>query len=193
MRSCRMQRNVTLEAGAYILLALMVFLLPLKWIFAALLAGLVHELCHVLAIRLCGGRILSVEIGAGGAVIRTDPMDSLRELVCALAGPLGGLILLLFARWLPRTAICAGLQSAYNLLPLYPLDGGRALRCGALLVLPPKTADRFCYLVQIGCLCAIVLLGIYGTFFLRLGVLPILIALLLLRKIPCKPWRQRVQ
>lgn len=188
-----MGRRVTLEAGAYLLLALMIFLLPLRWIAAALFAGIVHELCHVLAIRLCGGRILAVQIGAGGTVIQTEPMDCLQEMLCALAGPLGGLLLLSLARWLPRVAICAGLQSVYNLLPLYPLDGGRALRCGALLLLPPNTAERFFCLVQAGCLCAILVLGIYGAFFLRLGLVPMLIAVLLLRKIPCKPGQQRVQ
>lgn len=188
-----MGRKLSLEAGAYFLLAFMALLLPLRWILAALMAGAFHELCHVLAIRLCGGRILGMRIGVGGAVIEMEPMDGFRELVCALAGPLGGLTLMLFARWLPYTAICAGLQSVFNLLPIYPLDGGRALQCGAFLLLPPKTAQRFLTIVRTGCLCGLLIMGIYGAFVLRLGPLPILIVLLLLRKIPCKLERQGVQ
>lgn len=188
-----MCRKITVEAGAYLLLALLLFLLPVQWIAAALTAGLIHELCHILAVRLCGGRILRIKISVCGAVIETEPMDNLRELICALAGPLGGLILLLFARQLPRVAVCAAIQSAYNLLPLYPLDGGRALRCGLLLLLPQKNAEHLLSFAQIACMCVILALTVYSALFLGLGLLPVLIVLILLRKIPCKLTRQRVQ
>lgn len=188
-----MDHKVSIEAGAYLLLALLIFLMPLRWLLAALTAAAVHELCHILAIHFCGGQVLDIQIGPGGAVIRTEPMNCAKELLCALAGPVGGFSLLLFARWLPRTAICAGFQSVYNLLPLYPLDGGRALHCFASMAFSPVTAERLCAVVQTGCLCAVVALGLYGTFRLHLGLLPILAAVLLLRKIPCKLGSQRLQ
>ena len=54
-------------------------------------------------------------------------MTGLAGFVIALAGPFGGLVLLLTARWLPRLAICGLMQSVFNLLPISPLDGSRAV------------------------------------------------------------------
>ena len=51
-----------------------------------------------------------------------------RELLAVLAGPAGSLLLLSLYRVLPRVAVCAAVQGFYNLLPIEPLDGGRALR-----------------------------------------------------------------
>ena len=52
-----------------------------------------------------------------------------RELICILAGPAASLLLLCLARIFPRVAICGLIQGCYNLLPIAPLDGGRALHC----------------------------------------------------------------
>ena len=166
-------------SGAFlILLALGVLILPLQWVCAMVLAAGFHELCHRAAIRLCGGRVPSFRIGTHGAKMEAVGLTPGQEMICSLAGPLGGLILLLFARWLPRTAICAAFQSLFNLLPIYPLDGGRILRCLGV-------SGRY---VELFCCVGIAFLGIYGTFFLRLGILPLCVAgLVILRaKRPCK-------
>ena len=38
-------------------LAIMLLTLPLRWLFAAVIAAVYHELCHIAAIRLCHGDI----------------------------------------------------------------------------------------------------------------------------------------
>lgn len=43
-------------------------------------------------------------------------------------GPIFGLLPVLLWEKCPRLAFCATLLSAWNMLPIYPLDGGRALR-----------------------------------------------------------------
>ena len=169
-------KDVELMPGALFLLAGMVLVLPLKWVAAILMAGAFHELCHIAAVRLCGGEVLSLQLGCHGAKMVTSPLTGWEEPLCALAGPLGALVLLPLARFFPRLALCAGLQSFYNLLPVYPLDGGRALRCASWHYLPPATAQRFCRLVETGCLTGLTALGLLGTFRLGLGLFPVLAA-----------------
>lgn len=102
---------------------------PVGCFWPFLTAALIHELGHILAVRLCGGEILSLRLNPMGAVMDTSPLSYRQEVLCALAGPAAGLFLLLFSRLFPWLGFWALVQSLYNLLPLYPLDGGRALRC----------------------------------------------------------------
>ena len=183
--------SVFISAGAFLLGALLLLILPLKWFFAALSAALIHELCHLAAVRLTGGYVHEICIGRGGASIKIGPMDSLKELICALAGPLGGLILLLLIRWIPRIAICAGIHSIYNLLPIYPLDGGRALQCAASIYFRPETGERICNMAEKLCKVMLIGLAIYSAVVLKLGFLPAFVVCIILfktksGKIPCK-------
>lgn len=174
--TCRNKFKLYLTGGMYLYLAFLILFLPLRWLAALAVSTLVHELFHMAAIRLCGLPIHSVRLGVGGAVIHTPAMTDRQELLCALAGPLGGLCLLFFGKWLPMTAICAAFQSIYNLLPLYPSDGGRILRCGARIMFPERTALRLCKIIETGFLVCAAVLGLYGTCVLRLGLLPVLIS-----------------
>lgn len=116
------------RGGAYIMMGLWLLLVPVRWILGAALAAAVHELGHMAAIWASGGRVWAVEIGALGARIETEPMEPKTELCCALAGPAAGTLVCLFWRWAPEAAVMALVQTVYNLLPVYPMDGGRALR-----------------------------------------------------------------
>ena len=172
-----------------ILLALAVLVLPLQWFCAMILAALFHELCHYGAVRCCGGQICGMSMELSGARLRVTGLTGGRELLCALAGPLGGFLLLIFIRWIPRTAICGVFQSLFNLLPVYPLDGGRALRCGMELILPLERAVQVCLWIRRICLVLILGLGIYGTVFRALGLMPLALCGIICGKIACKqPW-----
>lgn len=172
----------SLAPGSCLLLALLILLVPLRWLLAAAVSVAVHELFHIGAIRCLGNPVYSIYIGIGGARIHTQPMPDWQELICALAGPMGGILLLLLARWFPVIAICAGFHTLYNLLPVYPQDGGRALRCGARLLLPLKWANLLCNAVEYVCLAGVAILGIYGTFILKAGIFPMVFAILFLRR-----------
>ena len=165
-----------ISAGALIFLAALVLLLPLQWVGAVILAAVVHELCHGVAIILLGGSIESISIGSRGIVMKTQPMSGIREIVCAMAGPIGSICLLLFVRWLPRTAVCGLFHGLYNMIPLLPMDGGRVLR-GILfgLLTPPKAEKLFMWIQRAMILligvCCMVLISKAGAFAVILGIL----------------------
>ena len=120
-------RRVRFEAGVCVLWALAVLLVPFRWLISALAAAVIHEACHILAVRMLGGNILDIQIGFHGAVIKTGPLTYAREGICALAGPAGSLMLALWGNRFPVLAFCGLVQGGFNLLPVYPMDGGRAL------------------------------------------------------------------
>lgn len=178
------------DAWAYVFAAVLVLTLPLDWLLAAVGAAAFHEACHMLCIHVLGGRIRQVRIGIGGAAIETALPDRRRELLCALAGPAGSLLLVFSCHLFPKLAICAGVQGAFNLLPVFPLDGGRALRCGLELLWPQK-AEKIGNWVEWGILLGLAVLSAAATLKFSLGALPLivasaLIAKVILRKRPCK-------
>ena len=190
MRSSLSNIKIGISGGACLLFAMSLLVLPLRWIAAAVTAATVHEACHALAVSLCGGRLRTLSVGKGGAVMVADPMTPTREFLCTMAGPLGSALLVLTLPWLPRVAFCSAIHCVYNLLPIYPLDGGRALRCitGSL---SPVTQKKVCHWVENICLGLLFAGAVYLTFWLDLGLTPMILeAILLLRtksvKPPCK-------
>ena len=165
-----MRDFVRVDVSACLMGAFLLLTLPLNWLLSAL---------------------------AGGAVMETEPLSSGKELVCALAGPAGSLLLVLMFRVFPRVAVCALVQAAFNLLPVFPLDGGRALRC-VLTRFCPKWANRIAIWAEWGTIGILGALALAATFYWKLGMLPMTAVTLLaikafLRKRPCKLTRFGVQ
>jgi stage IV sporulation protein FB len=166
---------------AFLFWALMLLVLPLPWICAAFAATAMHELGHVSAVYACGGRIKGFSFDHRGARLEAADLSWGKRIVCILAGPLAGAMLCLLYRSFPRVAVCAFLQTVYNLMPVEPLDGGRVLRCLLGMFLPPQKAQRVCAGVR-RCFFGLLMGMFFFCFcFLRvgfLGVLPILMVLI---------------
>ncbi len=189
---------ISIKPAYFIILALALLTLPLQWIFSWIIASAFHELCHYWALRLCSCRVLRVQIDLNGTTMETDLLSSSKEILCALAGPLGGFLLLLIARWCPRIAVCGCFQSMYNLIPIFPLDGGRTVR-GILQKFfsesKSNTIERY---LETGILAIFVLLGLFAAFCKDLGLIPLVFAGILIiknkkTKITCKQQPLRVE
>ena len=141
------RRRFSLEVrpGAVVLLSGLYFLLPLRWCARLALTVTVHELGHVAALILCGAQVCGLRMEGCGLVLRCTPTEgALRTVTAALAGPAAGAGLFCILRGLGYIA-CAELSllfSCVNLLPMLPLDGGRALYAALAALAGERAAER---------------------------------------------------
>lgn len=84
-----------------------------------------------------------------------SPMTAPREAVCALAGPLGSFVLVSLGKYWPELALMALGQGIFNLIPVYPLDGGRFARCLAGERISRGIANVFLFLLAAVCILAL--------------------------------------
>jgi stage IV sporulation protein FB len=96
---------------------------------------LVHEFAHALVARHLGLRVIDITIWPLGGMARMEGLSghSSREAMVAAAGPLANLVLAAICAFLPGnlayTAFYMNLILGFgNLVPAFPLDGGRLLR-----------------------------------------------------------------
>lgn len=188
--------SISVEPQFCVFIALMVMLIPLPWVVGWILAAAVHEASHCLALRICGKRIWFVSVGFSGAKIGAGELSNGQTVFCSLAGPVGASLLLAWSEHYPQLAVCALVQSAYNLLPVGSLDGGRAMYGISHLMLPDRVADRVCNIISMGTCACIVTFGVIASFVWNMGCLPVVFSsafVLRMIKIPCKVRRQGVQ
>ena len=174
--------HIQIDASMLICMALLLLVLPLQWLVAAVIAAIWHEFCHYISVRLCGGSVTSLTVTGSGIRMDTDSLPPVRALICSFAGPAGGFALLLVAKWMPRTAICGVIHSLYNLMPVYPLDGGRSLQILLLLLLPTQTAMRCWQIWERVSKLLVTAAACFCTVVLKWGILPLFAAVSLFMK-----------
>ena len=182
--------RIEIETGAILAAAAALLMLPLSFLLSFLMAVLVHEACHYLVLRLLDVEVYRITVGPFGASMETETMEPGREVLCALAGPLGSFLLVVGYRIIPEIAICGLVQGCFNLLPVLPMDGGRILAGMLELLKVPEVngimlAVRWMTGIIIGGLC------IYGFLMWNLGYGVLILGFVVVwrtlpRKTPCK-------
>ncbi|MBW4960880.1 site-2 protease family protein [Sulfitobacter sp. CW3] len=163
---------------------------------------LLHELAHAIVARRFGVEVSGITLFLFGGVaeLQSEPLSGNTEFWIAIAGPFASLSIALAFWFIELLAYFAGLSEAvqsvlsylaiinlvlalFNLLPAFPMDGGRVLRAwlwarsGDLLV-STRTAVTVSTFFAYG----LIALGLYGVFSGSMvsGIWPVLIALFLL-------------
>ncbi len=170
--------HFSVQPAFYIFIALSFFSLPMQWVIGWLVAAGMHEFFHILMMWILKVPIQSIRLCVSGAVIATGTVMPLKEYLCAMAGPVGGLLALLLIKVMPQIALCAAIQSLYNLLPVYPLDGGRAVKCMATHFSGDEKAERISKVLTIIVIIILAGIGIFVSCRYQLGLLPFLFPVL---------------
>lgn len=186
---------VVADPSALLLPLLVYFITGGEWAhFAALLLPLVvaivlHELGHALAALWCKARNVAVVLTAlGGICLFSQTLSPRQQLLVTIAGPtvnilLFGLGLAVFflVPEMPEKAElvlrfhlwCNGILALFNLLPIYPLDGGQIVYfLQRILGLQDRRARRSTFVITVAC-AALVALAAFKFEFHFIGFLTI--------------------
>lgn len=133
-----------------------------------------HELAHAAAMLACGGKIRRLTLRFADLHMEAAGLGYRQEFLAALAGPLMNLACgAAFRVCWPDFAAYSLILGLYNLLPVWPLDGGRVLRCALLARLPITQAEHISEIVSFAACAVLLLIGVFLTFFRKSGLWPL--------------------
>lgn len=163
---------------------------------------LLHEYGHALMARRYGIRTVDIIMSPVGGLARMErlPEDPKKELMVAFAGPLVNLviagIIYLFLRslgirelnpdaemmtiiahpigYLALVAVMNLVLFAFNLVPAFPMDGGRILRALLSLMMSRKSATRIAVVIGQALAIGFVIFGAYNKIWSLVLIGPII-------------------
>lgn len=119
-----------------------------------MLFAFVHEIGHLLSGVILGLKVKSINIMPFGISINFEDYSNkylIKKIIIALAGPLVNLIIIilgLYNSWSEEIIYSNILIGMFNLIPIYPLDGGRILKYITQLASGIKEAETLTYRVS---------------------------------------------
>lgn len=119
---------IEIQPGFFLITAAYLLSLPFGTVKGILIAALLHEMGHLIATASLGGKVRRIIIGVWGIQLQADFSYRWQSALAILSGPAVSLFLVLLYPVYPSVAVWGLLQCLVNLLPLYPLDGGRLCR-----------------------------------------------------------------
>ena len=161
-------------------LFLLFFASPAPYAFAVLSSVFLHEAGHLTAALLFGERVRGIRLMPAGISIALSPPSSYAEEFCvAAAGPAMNLLYALAAELLPFAAgtWVRGISlflACLNLLPLFPLDGGRMLSSFTASLFGAEWARRLALVFSLLFLSALWVLSLYILFYSGVNVMLLL-------------------
>lgn len=166
--------KVIITPGFFLMLGVSLFLGATEVLPLVALAALLHEMGHLLALRLFGVCVNEIHFTVFGAEIRADTrfLPYWKDVICTLAGPGVNIFSALILSRIAGDYLLAGanlLQGAFNLLPLTGLDGARSLHLLISWLLDPVRADRICRVVESSCVLMIAVWSLYLVLCCRTG------------------------
>lgn len=145
------QKHFAVSLGAILIGALIYSAASFSELAAIFTPVIVHELGHVVTLRLCGLRIRRFRADLGGLCIEYAGIATpLEHCAAAFAGPAAGLAYAFAASYFGKRSgnevliLSAGvsfLLSVFNLLPVLPLDGGRIFSVAMTELLGSRRGD----------------------------------------------------
>jgi len=175
-------------------------LLVILWLMGFILSIFLHELAHALAARRVGVGAKSIVIWllGGFTVLNREPEKPSQRLIIDVAGPfMTALLVLLFSityfgtvnnppsflsyiySWLCLAlAVTNLILFIFNILPVYPLDGGNILHALMEMLFGKSNANLITMIVSVPVLFALIAFGIYthdyilltSSIFIALGI-----------------------
>lgn len=165
-------KKIELTVSFCIMLFLALFLTPLSLLFCILAAAAIHETGHLLLLSHFGVAVERLRLTAEGAEINAPGVGRLsygKELAVTLGGVGANVLAAMFSaavaeRYaLPYFYVFAGANAvlaAYNLLPVSPLDGARALYLVTAYFFGPMVGDAVTAVTGLLVSAAILFLGV---------------------------------
>ena len=165
------KQRLSISALALLLGALIYCTAAFSELAAILAPVIVHELGHIVTLRLYGLRIRRVSADLRGLCIEYGGLcEQQGHIVSALAGPAAGLAYAFAASWaagrtgnevLSLSAGVSFLLSVFNLLPILPLDGGRVFSLLVSELLGSRRGDALTKAVGLTLASALLAAGIW--------------------------------